>query len=252
VSHLEEYAEKYPNVLLERDAGVLQITLHSDGDSLEWNDQAHRDLPMVFHDIAHDVENRVVILTGAGQFFIKGREPGAFDLDPATPPLGLEHIYREGLELLINLLAIRVPMITAVSGPAFAHAELALLGDVVLATDDTFFRDVHVEMGVPPGDGMHVVWPLLLGMNRGRYHLMTSKAFTAQQAQEWGVIGEVLDRDSLLPRAHELADSLATLPPLVLRATREVITMELRRQMAEHLGPGLALEGFSSGYGLWR
>jgi enoyl-CoA hydratase/carnithine racemase len=253
VSELKDYCDKYPNVRFERDDdGVLTVTLHAEGQPVKWSDRVHHDLPEAFYNVAQDLDNRVVILTGAGDAFIDGGESGSFQLNPATPPVGIEHIYREGLDLLLNLLKIRVPVIVAVNGPAYPHAELGLLGDVVLATKDTTFRDFHFEMGVAPGDGVHVVWPLLLGMNRGRYYLMTSKPFTAQEAFEWGVVNEVLDRAALLPRARELAATFAAQPPLVLRATREVITMELRRQMTAHLGPGLAIEGFTSGYGVWR
>jgi enoyl-CoA hydratase/carnithine racemase len=78
--------------------------------------------------------------------------------------------------LLTALLEIQAPMIAAINGPATVHAELGLLCDVTLAAEHTIFRTApHYPSGLVPGDGVHVVWPLLLGLNRGRYFLMTGQ-----------------------------------------------------------------------------
>ena len=94
-----------------------------------------------------------------------------------------------------------------------------------------------------PGDGMHIVYPLLLGMNRGRYFLLTGQIITARQAQEMGLVNEVLPRADLLPRAWALAEQLAQQSPLLLRYTRVLLTQQIKRQMLDLLGYGLALEG---------
>ena len=92
-------------------------------------------------------------------------------------------------------------------------------------------------------DGMHIVYPLLLGMNRGRYFLLTGQTLTARQAQEMGLVNEVLPRQQLLPRAWALAEYLTQRPTLVLRYTRALLTQQLKRLMHDMLGYGLALEG---------
>ena len=91
-----------------------------------------------------------------------------------------------------------------------------------------------------------MVWPLLLGQNRGRYFLLTGQTLSATEAHELGVVAEVLPRDRLLPRAWELAEQLAEKSDLTLRYSRVAMTLLLKRQMQDMLGYGLAIEGLAA------
>jgi enoyl-CoA hydratase/carnithine racemase len=149
--------------------------------------------------------------------------------------------------MMSRLLEIDVPVVAAVNGPALVHAELAVMSDVVIASENAVFQDKpHLEIGQVPGDGVHIIWPAVLGLNRGRYFLLTQQKLSAREAHDLGVVGEVLPRDELLPRAREIARRLAALPPLTGRYTRLVLTQRLRRLVEEGMGYGLALEGLSS------
>ena len=249
---LAEYAAKYPNIAMERKDGILQVTLHSDGGPLQWCNAAHEDIPRAFSEIAHDLENRVVILTGTGSDFCRRVQPDGFTMEPGAPSMQVDRIYQDGKDLVLNLLEIKVPVIAAVNGPAQHHSELALLCDIVLAADTAVFQDRHFHHGNVPGDGMHLVLPLLLGFNRGRYCSLLARKITASEALEWGLVAEVLPGEALLGRAWEIAEDLARRPTLVLRYTKEVLTLELKRIFQTHLAHGLALEALAGGYGAWR
>lgn len=249
MTQLSDYADKYHCINFSRDdAGVLEVTMHTRGGPAMWGTSLkslHAELPDAFLDIARDRENKIVILTGTGDSFCAAMDP-----EEPFPEPSLSHmwprIHTEALGLLNNLLAIPVPMIAAVNGPALIHAELAVLCDIVLAADHAQFADLaHVPGGAVPGDGVHVIWPMLLGPNRGRYFLLTGQHIDADEAKRLGFIAEVLKPDQLLPRAREHAAKLAALPATTLRNTRAVLVHDLRRRMLDELPSGLAHEGLT-------
>ena len=96
-------------------------------------------------------------------------------------------------------------MIAAVNGPALIHADLALLCDIVLASDTAEFQDLpHFPSGLVPGNGVHVIWPLLLGTSRGRYFLLKEQKLTAREALSLGIVHELMPPQELLARAGRL------------------------------------------------
>jgi enoyl-CoA hydratase/carnithine racemase len=244
----DEYRDRFRTAEVTRDdVGVLTIRMHSKGGPLQWGGLPHQELPELFNAIASDRENRVVVITGTGDTYIglpDGPNPLAEGRANATV---WDRIIWEGNRLVDQLLAIEVPVIAAVNGPVTVHSELAVLCDVVLAAEHTYFQDApHFPGGLVPGDSMQVIWPMLLGPNRGRYFLLTGQQIQASEALALGVIGEVLPADLLLARAYEIASGLAELNPILLRNTRHALVRPIRRAMAEDLHTGLALEALAS------
>lgn len=247
MSKFSDYSTKYENVRMERHDGIIVVTLHTKGDSLRWSFDAHRELPEAFHDIGGDPDNRVMILTGVGEEFSGPAATKGTTLFASRPTAQLmDTIQWEGRRLLMNLLDIEIPIIAVVNGPAWRHSEIPLMSDIVLAADTAAFQDsAHFMSNLVPGDGVHIVYPLLLGLNRARYFLLTGKVLDAREALELGLVAEVLPRDKLRARADELAADFITRPNLLLRYTRLLLTADLRRRLHELLGYGLALESMA-------
>ena len=239
------YKDAFPHAKLSRSPeGVLEVVLHTNGDTLIFNGYTHEEFVDLFHQISQDAGNRVVILTGSGGAFMESISPEGFDF---FTPQGYDKIYREGKKVLMNILDVEVPLIAAVNGPVRLHSEYILLSDIVLATPSTVFQDKpHFEFGIVPGDGVHLLWQEVIGTVRGRYFILTRQELDAQTAKEWGAVNEIVPAEKLLARAREIAEGLAKLPPLTTRYTRIALTQKLRRIIDEGVGYGLALEGISA------
>jgi enoyl-CoA hydratase/carnithine racemase len=255
---LEEYQDRYENVRMVRDEnGILEVTLHTNGDSLRWVLSAHQSVTGAFRDIAGDPDNRVVLVTGAGEEFVgpranvpegqmaaqSGNPSGSKDSDMwIRSAVGLQ------VQKISAILDIPVPVVCAVNGPVCRHMEQALLHDVVIAADTATFEDTahFAYQDLVPGDGVHVVANMLLGINRARAFMLLGTVIDAQEALRLGLVAEVLPRDRVLDRAREIARSLARHSDATLRMTRILLNMPLRKQMSDLLGPGLAFEGLAA------
>jgi enoyl-CoA hydratase/carnithine racemase len=240
----ENYRNKYENVRMKREDGILEVALHSGGGPLVFNGYVHEALVGAFRDIGDDRENHVVILTGTGNEFCTQITPDGFDF---FTPIGFDKVLREGTKVLENILDIQVPMIAAINGPMTVHTEYALLCDIVIATEDAYFQDTpHPAFGIVPGDGLHILWPEVIGEIRGRYFLLSGQKLSAAQAKEFGAVNEVVPGKALLPRAWELARHMTKQSPLTLRYTRMALSTRFRRKLQESLSYGLTLEGISA------
>jgi len=245
MASFESYRGAFPHARLTRSAdGVLEVVLHTGGGTLVFDGHTHEEFVDLFHQIGQDAESRVVIVTGAGDAFIDRIDPAGFDF---FTPRGYDKIYREGKKILANLLDIPVPIIAAVNGPTTVHSEYVLLCDIVIATPTTFFQDkAHFGFGIVPGDGIHSLWPHVIGSIRGRYFVLTQQTLNAEEAKALGVVNEIVGRERLLPRAREIAAGIAKLPPLTGSYTRVALSQPLRRLVDESVAYGLALEGISA------
>lgn len=243
----EEYCDRYETMRMERRDGILQVTFHTEGGPLRWGHigGAHAEFAQAFGDIARDRENKVVIMTGTGDSF-SGPAAGP-DTFPRSRPEDWEIIMRNGVDLTTSLLGIDAIVISCVNGPAQRHPEIPLLADIVLAAPEASFRDsAHFANRTTPGDGVNIVFPLLMGYNRGRYFLLTGQVLDAAEAHRLGLVNELLPREELLPRAWALAEQLVRQNPLVLRYTRLLFTHPLKKAALDVLGYGLALEGLAA------
>jgi len=245
MANFDSYKNAFPHAKLIRSSnGVLEVVLHTNGDTLIFNGYTHEEFVDLFYQISQDAGNRALILTGAGRAFIDNIDAEGFDF---YSPRGYDKIPREGKKVLLNLIDIPVPVIAALNGPTTVHSEYALLADIIIATPDTVFQDKpHFAFGIVPGAGIHSLWPEVLGSIRGRTFVLTQQIIGVKEAKALGVISEIVARNRLLHRAREIAGRIANLPPPTASYTRVALTQKLRRVIDESVGYGLALEGISA------
>lgn len=245
MSAFDRYKDAYANARLTRTPdGVLEVRFHTDGAKLVFNGHTHEQFTDMFHQIGADPDNRVVILTGSGDAFMDAISPEGFDF---FTPRGYDKIFREGRKILMNILDVEVPMIAALNGPVLLHSEYVLLCDIVVATPETVFQDMpHAAFGIAPNDGVHLLWPKMIGSIRGRYFVLTQQKLDAAEGKSLGVVNEIVPADQLLSRAHAIAATIAKQPPLTTKYTRIGLTQRLRRVIDEGIGYGLALEGITA------
>lgn len=249
MSKFKEYSNQFNTIRMERKNGILLVTFHQNGGPMEWNQETYVEYPRAFAEIGNDPENKCVIFTGTGNAF-SGPHASANNLRPKKTPQGWYPEYWGGKRLIMNLLDIEVPTIAAVNGPALRHCEIPLLCDIVIGSKTAAFQDTaHFVNSMVPGDGMHIIFPLLLGLNRGKYFLMTGQRIEAQEALELGLIVEVHAKNKLLPRAWQLAEQFVKHPPLVTRFTKAILNHRVKELFHDTLGYGLAVEGMAVAQG---
>jgi enoyl-CoA hydratase/carnithine racemase len=248
-----DYNERYaPTWTFERDSdGILVVRFHQQGPSGgQVDDRDRRGVPSLptaerlWSQISHDDLNRVVILTGEGRVFSDSwqstRPPGFYN-----PTMWSKALYSvpRSLDAFLDIPTI---LIAAVNGPASVHAEYLLLCDIVIAADTATFGDQpHFMNGHVPGDGVNVLWPLLLGWNRGRDFLLSGKSLSARYACDLGLVREVVPHDELLPRCREVAREMLRADQLTLRFTAMALRAQLKQLFHQFMPHSMALEGLA-------
>jgi len=245
---LDDYSRDYRHIAFHREGGILQMTLHTDGGPVMWGGDPGEEMSRVWRQVGDDRENQVVILTGTGEWFSGPPGDHANRHFTGVPrPSDWDVGIRRGRFMEMDLLNVDVPVIAAVNGPVYRHMEQALFCDVVLASENATFSDSGHYVGgwLAPGDGMHVMLSLLLGLNRARYLVFTGQSLSATEAKDLGLVGEVLAPDELLPRAWALAREIVQRPRLLTRYTKQVMTQMVKQQMQAHIAQGLAYEALA-------
>lgn len=212
------------------DDGILTIRLNRPERLNAVNDQLHTELAHVFADAERDSAVHVCILTGAGRAFSAGGDfsPGT-DLDEFRREVFGDHPARGPVYKIVHdLIWMTKPIIAAVNGPAVGlGATLALLCDIVYMAEDARIGDRHVNMGLTAGDGGAIIWPLLVGVNLAKEHLMTGKLLTASEAHAMRLVNHVVRGSDLISEVTKMAQTLRRLPPLAVQTTKAITNRSL-------------------------
>jgi len=187
--------------------------------------QMIRELNRVMDEI-EDPSNaaRCLLITGAGRGFCAGA-----NLSDPEKRMGRDQELDmgEGLEkwynpFLIRLRDLRMPIVTAVNGPAAGVGmSLALMGDMVLAARSAFFLQAFRRIGLVPDGGATFILPRMIGFSRAMELSLLGERLPAEKALEWGMINRIYADDRLMPEAHKLAEELAGGPTEALRLIRQ-------------------------------
>jgi enoyl-CoA hydratase/carnithine racemase len=202
--------------------GVLEIVL--EGPGLNAVDEAkHRQLADVWLAVDRDPSTRVVVLRGAGKAFSAG---GSFDLiDSIVSDYAVRtRIMREARDLVMNVINCSKPIVSAIHGPAVgAGLVAALLADVSIAARDARIIDGHTRLGVAAGDHAAICWPLLCGMAKAKYYLLTCETLTGEEAERIGLVSLCVDADEVHDRATAVARDLADGAQSAIRWTKHTL-----------------------------
>jgi enoyl-CoA hydratase len=219
----------YQHLRLERQPdGVLLITLNRPSVLNAADEVMHSELARIWTDVGHDEGTRVAVVTGAGRAFSAGgdlamvqRQIGNYDL--------VTSMLREMSDLVYNMANCEKPIVSAINGVAVgAGLVVALLADISICATDARLGDGHVRLGVAAGDHAAIIWPLLCGLARAKYHLLTGEMITGEEAERIGLVSRAVPRDLVLPEALRLASQLATGPQQAIRLTKRALNGWLR------------------------
>jgi enoyl-CoA hydratase len=238
----------YQHILFEyREPNILWVTLNRPEVLNAADKQLHTELVALWDTVEKDPKAEVIVVTGAGRAFSAGGdlqmvEDAYRDFDEIL------RILDEARELVYNMLQCKKPVVSAINGPAVgAGLVVALLADISIAAENARLADGHVRMGVAAGDHAAVIWPLLCGMAKSKYYLMTSDFVSGKEAERIGLVSLCVPDEELLDKAMAVATKLAVGPRHAIRFTKRALNQWLL-QAGPIFDHSLALEmlGFFS------
>jgi enoyl-CoA hydratase/carnithine racemase len=239
------YFGTFAHLRMNRDAdGVLLVEMHTDGGPIKFDANDHEQFVDAFYEISRDRANKVVILTGVGDYMAE-IDFGSFgNVGDANV---WSKVHDEGTQILENISNIRVPVIAAIEGRAHIHSEYALLANVIVAGRSATFNDLpHFAGGIVPGDGVFTTWSYRAGAGRTEAFLLDPQPITAQTAADWGVVNYVVEDGQAISKARALAAIYLKQPEVTRRNTRIHFVQPLKERIVREVGYGLALEGASA------
>jgi enoyl-CoA hydratase/carnithine racemase len=219
----------FPSLELDRPApGVLRLTLRAPGRLNAVSGAVHRELAAVWPAIGEDDETRAVIVRGADGAFSAG---GDLDLvvEIASDAAARARVFHEARDLVYNVVSCPKPIVSAMTGPAVgAGLAVGLLADISITTPSARIIDGHTRLGVTAGDHAVLVWPLLCGMAKAKYHLLLCEPVDGVEAERIGLVSLCVPEDELEERALELATRLARGAQPAIRHTKLALNNWLR------------------------
>ena len=223
--------EDYQFLRFERPGkGILLIKINRPEVLNATNARLHNELTYVWSTVEADDLTNVVVITGEGD---KAFSAGG-DMDLIEGMIGnseeILRVQKEARDLVYNILAFEKPVISAINGVAVgAGLAVALLADISVMNEDAKLSDGHTKLGVGAGDHAAIIWPLLCGMAKAKYYLMTADFVSGPEAERIGLVTFCKPSAQVLPVALDIADKLAKGSQPAIRGTKQTLNGWLRQ-----------------------
>src|SRR5437899_7141785 len=242
-----DYAD-YQHLLFDRRPnGVVLITINRPEVMNATNARLHWELTQVWLTIDADPAARVALVTGAGRAFSAGGDLSLVE-EMAGNAAAATRTMREASDLVYNIINLDKPVVSAINGTAVgAGLVVALMADVSIIAETARFTDGHTRLGVAAGDHAAILWPLLCGMAKAKYYLLTADFIDGREAERIGLVTMCLPPDQVMPKALEVADRLARGSQISIQWTKRALNNWLR-QAGPIFDQSLALEMLSFSY----
>ncbi len=221
--------EAFDSLVFDRPAEhVLRLTLSNPRTRNSVGHEGHRQLAEVWREVDRDDDTRVVVVCGADGAFSSGGDLGLVE-DIARDWETRLRVFHEARDLVYNLVDCRKPVVAAIDGPCVgAGLAVALLADISLATPGARLVDGHTRLGVAAGDHAAIVWPLLCGMAKAKYHLLLCEPVDGAEAERLGLVSLCVPAEELESRSLEIAQRLANGSQAAIRHTKLALNNWLR------------------------
>ena len=210
------------------DDGVAEIVFGPEGKMPTTDARGHRELAHIWSRLAARHELRAVLVRSVGKGFCAGGHTTLVAEMLALEDVRLR-VMREAREIVRAMVDCDVPVVSAINGAAVgAGAAVALLADVSIAARNAKIIDGHTKLGVAAGDHAAVIWPLLCGLAKAKYYLMTNEPLSGAEAERIGLVSLAVDGDELLSTARRVVAQLAAGSPTALAWTKRSLNHWLR------------------------
>src|SRR5438552_908773 len=221
--------------------GVLLVTLNRPDVLNATNARMHWELTQIWKTIDDDPAVKVVLVTGAGKAFSAGGDMEMIE-QMAGNAAAVAQAMREAGDIVYNMINLDKPIVSAINGVAVgAGLAVALMADISIMSETARITDGHLRLGVGAGDHAAIIWPLLCGMAKAKYYLLTADFLDGKEAERIGLVSLCVPSDQVLPKAMEVATKLATGSQLAIRWTKRALNNWLR-QAGPIFDHSLALE----------
>ena len=216
--------------------GVLVITINRPEVMNATNGRLHWELTKIWGVVTDDAKTKVAVITGAGDQAFSAGGDLEWVANMVGNPKEIANTMTEASDVVYNMMACDKPIISAINGVAVgAGLAVAFLADISIMAEEAKITDGHVKIGVAAGDHAAILWPLLCGMAKAKYYLMTAEFVNGKEAERIGLVSLCVPRAELMDKAMAVANKLANGSQQAIRLTKRSLNgwMNMARPIFE-------------------